>query len=64
MKFDYEKLTNVDKISWKMENKKKMYYSSEKCIGGEYEVIKFLIAHGISSSKAHKLIGKIKESEL
>ena len=47
---------------FKIENGSKIYYSKFQKIGTEFEMVKYLISNEkISSSKAHKRVGKIKE---
>jgi len=41
----------------------KVYYIDNKKVGTEYDVVKLLIGKGMSSSKAHKKITKIKENK-
>jgi hypothetical protein len=49
---------------WILEDKEKVYFVSNKKIGTEYDMIKYLILRErISSSKAHKTIKKIKEKK-
>lgn len=46
---------------YKLENEKRIYYVDNKLIGEKFLVVKYLIAKkGMSSSKAHKRIDKIR----
>lgn len=49
---------------WIMENEKKVYFIDNNRIGDELACVKYLIGNRrLSSSKAHKLIAKIKENK-
>lgn len=55
-------MTNEQKTYYKIESNKKKYYIDNKLVGEEFQVIKYLInVKHISSSKAHKVLAKIKE---
>jgi hypothetical protein len=52
----------AESFYYKLDEKNiKIFYRNSVLIGSEYEMIKYFISKGISSSKAHKLIVKIKE---
>ena len=61
MKSSNEKIFDIKSVYWKMINKSKIYFSGLNEIGGEFDVIKFLINNGMSSTHAHKSINKFKE---
>ena len=60
MKNNGDSLTNYFKYD-KKGNNNKVYYSDHSCIGSEYDMVKYLISKGNSSSKAHKIVSKIKQ---
>ena len=59
-------MTQTVKSDWKesasyiLEDNKKIFFIGTDRIGEEYDLVKKLIASGISSSYAHKAIKKIK----
>jgi hypothetical protein len=51
----------IDKF-YKMNGDKKQFYVNNTLIGQEFDMVKWLISNErISSSKAHKEVGKIRE---
>lgn len=53
---------NKAEFYYKIQNNIRIYYASLKQIGTEFEMVKYLISSkGISSSKAHKVVRKMKE---
>jgi hypothetical protein len=49
---------------WKLDSGIKTYYEANKKIGDSLAMVKYLMAHaGISSTKAHKIVDKIKKFE-
>lgn len=49
---------------WIMENENKIYFIDNTRIGDEFSVVKFLMrSKRLSSSKAHKIVAKIKENK-
>ena len=64
MNTDYEKSVNMRDIGFMIENKEKVYYIGSLKLGTEYDVVKFMIGKGFSSSKAHKVIDKTKEIKM
>jgi hypothetical protein len=49
---------------WIMENEKRVYFIDNSRVGEEYITIKYLISNKrLSSSKAHKMVAKIKENK-
>jgi len=60
MKSNNEKIFDIKSVYWKMIGKEKIYYSGINKIGSEYDLIKFLINNGMSSTHAHKSISKFK----
>jgi len=61
MNTDYEKSVDLKDIAFMIESNEKVYYIKDIKLGTEYDVVRFMIRKGISSSKAHKLIDKMKE---
>jgi hypothetical protein len=61
MKSNNEKIFDIKSVYWKKIKDNKIYFSGLNEIGGEYDVIKFLINSGMSSTHAHRSINKFKE---
>ena len=61
MRDKYDLITSRDGLFWRLEDGKKIFYLNGDNIGEEYEVARFLIQKGMSSSNAHKLLAKVKE---
>jgi hypothetical protein len=56
-----EQIFDISSVYWKSLEGGKVYYSGLNQIGKEFDVIKFLINKGLSSTHAHKIINKFKE---
>lgn len=57
------KYMSMDNLKYFGQEDQKVYYNGSTKIGTEFDMVKVLISSGMSSSKAHKMVKKIKKGK-